>query len=159
MIIRVRLPLTQPPTVWRARLPLTQPPTVWRARLPHTQPPTVWRARLPLTQPPTVWRARLPQTQPPTVWRVAEQAKDPEVQQLIAFNEQGRLPPEEDKARKRALQRSLFTVVEGVLYYVDPQHDNQKWAVVPQQHLQKRLLHETHGGTYGAHFSGQTPRV
>lgn len=85
---------------------------------------------------------------------VAEQAKDPEVQQLIAFIERGRLPPEENKARKMALQRSLFTVVEGVLYYVDPKRNNRKRAVVPQ-HLQKRLLEETHAGPYGAHFSGQ----
>ena len=55
---------------------------------------------------------------------VAEQAKDPEVQQLITFIEQGRLAPEEDKARKMTLLRSLFTVVEGVLYYVDPKRDN-----------------------------------
>ena len=53
-----------------------------------------------------------------------------------------------------ALQRSLFTVVEGVLYYVDPRCGNRKRAAVPQ-HLRDRLLEETHAGPYGANFSGQ----
>ena len=33
-----------------------------------------------------------------------EQTKDPELQQLLLFIKQGRLPPEEDIARKMALQ-------------------------------------------------------
>ena len=45
-------------------------------------------------------------------------------------------------------------VVDGALYYIDPKRGNRRRAVVPQ-HLQKRLLEETHAGPYGAQFSGQ----
>ena len=85
---------------------------------------------------------------------ITEQAKDPELKQLITFVSHGVLPLEETIARKMALQRSLFTIVEGVLYYVDPKRDNRKRAVVPKS-LQKRILEEVHAGPYGAHFSGQ----
>ena len=85
---------------------------------------------------------------------ITEQAKAPELKQLITFISHGVLPLEEAIARKMALQRYLFTIVEGVLYYVDPKRDNRKRAVVPK-HLQKRILEEVHAGPYGAHFSGQ----
>ena len=85
---------------------------------------------------------------------ITEQAKDPELKQLTTFISHGVLPLEETIARKLALQRSLFTIVEGVLYYVDPKRDNRKRAVVPK-HLRKRILEEVHAGPYGAHFSGQ----
>ena len=85
---------------------------------------------------------------------ITEQAKDPELKQLTTFISHGDLPLEETIARKLALQRSLFTIVEGVLYYVDPKRDNRKRAVVPK-HLRKRILEEVHAGPYGAHFSGQ----
>ena len=85
---------------------------------------------------------------------ITEQAKDPELKQLTTFISHGVLPLEETIAPKLALQRSLFTIVEGVLYYVDPKRDNRKRAVVPK-HLRKRILEEVHAGPYGAHFSGQ----
>jgi hypothetical protein len=78
-----------------------------------------------------------------------EQAKDPELQQLITFISHGVLLLEEAIARKMALQRSLFTIVEGVYYYVDPKRDSEtrKRAVVPK-HLHKRIQEEAHAGPY-----------
>ena len=82
------------------------------------------------------------------------QADDPDLQELRAFVKQGHLPQDEIRARKMVLQQSLFTVVDDVLYFVDPKRNNRKRAVVPKS-LQRRLLEETHCGPYGAHFSGQ----
>ena len=79
------------------------------------------------------------------------QAQDPEVQKFI---ECGELPEDELIARKMALQQSLFTVIDGVLYYVDPKRNNRKRAVVPQS-LKKQILERTHAGPFGGHFSGQ----
>ena len=67
------------------------------------------------------------------------------------FIELYRLPPDDNKACKMALQQSLFTVVGGTLYYIDPKHGNRKQAVVPRS-LQRQLLEETHPGP---HFSGE----
>ena len=83
-----------------------------------------------------------------------EQARDPDLHQLITFIERGQLPPEEDSTQKIALQQPLFTVTEGVLYYVDLKRGNKKRAAVPKT-LQWTLLEETHAGPYGAHFSGE----
>ena len=82
------------------------------------------------------------------------QAEDPDLQELHVFVKQGHLPQDEIRARKMVLQQSLFTVVDDVLYFVDPKRNNRKRAVVPKS-LQRRLLEETHCGPYGAHFSGQ----
>ena len=82
------------------------------------------------------------------------QAQDPEVQKFIDFVECGELPEDELIARKMALQQSLFTVIDGVLYYVDPKRNNCKQAVVPQS-LKKQILEQTHAGPFGGHFSGQ----
>ena len=85
---------------------------------------------------------------------VMEQVRDPHVQELLQFIQHGRLPTNDVQARKLALQHSLFAIVDGVLYYIDPKRDNRKRAVVPKS-LQQRLLEETHSGPFGAHFSGQ----
>lgn len=82
------------------------------------------------------------------------QAQDPDMQELLAYVKHGRLPKDRVRAQKIVLQQSLFSVVDGVLYYVDPKQGNRKRAVAPKS-LQKRLLEETHSGPFGAHFSGQ----
>ena len=83
-----------------------------------------------------------------------EQKKDGDVKEIIDFAEKGILPEDSTKARKVALQESLFTIVEGILYFIDSRHQNQKRAVVPQ-HLRTKILQETHSSFYGGHFSGQ----
>lgn len=83
----------------------------------------------------------------------AAQARDPQVHKLIDLVEHGELPDDETLARKLALQQSLFTVVDGVLYYVDPKRNNCKRAVVPQS-LKEQILTQTHSGPFGGHFSG-----
>ena len=84
----------------------------------------------------------------------AAQAQDPEVQKFIDLVEHGELPDDETLGRKLALQKSLFTMVDGALCYVDPKRNNRKQAVVPQS-LKEQILTQTHSGPFGGHFSGQ----
>ena len=74
--------------------------------------------------------------------------------ELKRFLEHGSLPADPAKAKKMALQQTLFGVIDGVVYYIDPKRNNRKRAVAPKT-LQLSLLQETHSGPYSAHFSGQ----
>ena len=85
-----------------------------------------------------------------------EQQKDPRVREIFDFVERRILPTEDAKAWKITLQESLYTIVGGILYYVDSRSRKHKRAVVPK-HLQTLLLRDTHSSLYGGHFSG--PRL
>ena len=49
-----------------------------------------------------------------------EQRRDPNLEQVINFLVAGNLPSEEKTARQIILQKSLFTIQQDILYYVDP---------------------------------------
>ena len=83
-----------------------------------------------------------------------EQRKDPEVVEIVMFLEKGELPLDERRARRIALQASLFTLVEGVLFYIDPKQEHRKRVVVPR-HLREQLLQENHSSPMGGHFAGK----
>lgn len=83
-----------------------------------------------------------------------EQRKDPDVREIYQFAENGTLPTEDKRARRLVLEGSLFTIVDGILYFLDPKHGGRKRAVVPKQ-LRKHILEEAHSGAFAAHFSGQ----
>ena len=85
---------------------------------------------------------------------VAEQKRDERISELKQFIQHGSLPIDPTRARKMALQQSLFAVVDDVVYYIDPKRTNHRRAVAPKS-LQERLLKETHSGPFGGHFSGQ----
>lgn len=70
------------------------------------------------------------------------QQKDPEI---LMFLEKGELPLDEKRAR---------TLVDGMLFYIDPKQDHRKQAVVPS-HLRKQLLQENHLSSIGGHFAGK----
>ena len=82
-----------------------------------------------------------------------EQSKDPVLREMINFLQGGTLPEDPSKARKLAAQESVFTLTDGVLYYVDPRHGNRRRVAVPT-HLRDQLLKESHRGVYSGHFSG-----
>lgn len=60
-----------------------------------------------------------------------EQSKDADLLEMIKFLRDGTVPTDDCKARKLAAQGSMFTLVDGILYYIDHQHSNQKRAAVP----------------------------
>ena len=83
----------------------------------------------------------------------SEQRKDPHVREIIHFLEQGELPPDPIRARKVAMQGPLFTMIDGVLFYLDPKNRDRKRAVVPE-HMRREVMEENHRGNMGGHFSG-----
>ena len=83
----------------------------------------------------------------------SEQHKDQQLKEIIDFLSDGQLPNDSNRAKVIASQEALFTLVDGVLYYVDPKSDHPRRVAVPQ-HLRKQLLEENHRGLYGGHFSG-----
>ena len=84
----------------------------------------------------------------------AQQAQDPEITELIAFLKHGQLPDDNTRARKMALQQSLFAIVDNVLYYIDRKRGNRKRAAMPLE-MRTKVMEDTHSGPYGGHFSGQ----
>ena len=83
-----------------------------------------------------------------------EQQEDPDVREIFQFIVTGTLPEDDQKARKLALQETLFTVTNNILYFLDPKRENRKRVVVPRQ-LRRKILENTHSGPFGGHFSGQ----
>ncbi len=78
-----------------------------------------------------------------------EQRKDPGVQEIIEFLEREELLQDEGRARKVALQNPLFTLVDDMLFSLDPKHGSQQRAVVPK-HLRRKMTEENHRGPMGA---------
>ena len=82
-----------------------------------------------------------------------EQCKDPRVQEVVKFLENGVLPVDEQHARKLAFQEHLFVVIDHVLYHLDPKQNHRKQVVVPE-HMWKQVMEESHRGLMAGHFSG-----
>ena len=95
-------------------------------------------------------------TQPPKTLAQSsfaeEQRKDPEVAEIITFLETEELPQETKRARRIALQKSLFVLKDRVLFYSDPKQEHRLRIVVPT-HLQEQVLSEHHNGLTGGHFA------
>ena len=83
-----------------------------------------------------------------------EQSKDPELQQLLCFIQNGTLPESNNSARKVAAQAPLFTLVDGVLFFVNPKYRDRKQCVVPK-HLRQTIMEEHHSSPMSGHFSGE----
>ena len=74
--------------------------------------------------------------------------------EIFDFLQKGELPSEERRARKIALQVSLFTIDDEMLYYVDPKQKQQRRVVVPR-HRHEQILRESHSGEMRGHFLGK----
>ncbi len=82
-----------------------------------------------------------------------EQRQDRYIMEIIRYLEDGELPEEQTRARKIVAQGAYFTLYDGLLYYIDPKHENRRRAVVPQS-LKEKVMEENHRGVMGGHFSG-----
>ena len=95
-------------------------------------------------------------TQPPVASREddfgTEQQKDPELMELITYFEEGKLPSDDQRARHITLQKSLFTIENGMLFYLDPKQSHHRRVAVPS-HLRQQLLSEHHSSLMGGHFA------
>ena len=81
------------------------------------------------------------------------QEKDMKLHEIRDYLCSGALPQDDKQARKLVVQAQLFTVVNDVLYYLDPHWKNQRRAVVPN-HLKRTVMENNHGGPFGGHFTG-----
>ena len=68
-----------------------------------------------------------------------EQQKDSDVQEIIEFLESEQLLYDQKRACKIALQASLFTIDDQILYYINPKQKHQKRVVV-LSHVRKPIL-------------------
>ena len=82
-----------------------------------------------------------------------EQCKDSELLEIIRYLEKKELPPSPEGARRVVFQSHLFSLIEGVLYFVEHRKGGCLRVVAPK-HLKKQLMEEYHRGPMGAHFSG-----
>ena len=83
-----------------------------------------------------------------------EQRRDDSLRPLIQYLEDSRLPDNPALARKIAAQSTQFTLLGGILYFINQKKNSRKRAVVPVQ-LRTTLIEGVHGGPLARHFSSQ----
>ncbi len=74
------------------------------------------------------------------------QKNDPDIVEILRFIQEGKLQDKNDTQKKLVLQAPLYTVIEGILYYIDARR-NCRRVVVPK-HLRTQIMNENH-----RHFS------
>ena len=80
------------------------------------------------------------------------QRKDEEFAPIFRYLEDGFLPNDEHKAKKLVLEKSRFDVIDGVLYYENPDTPGC-WKIAVPQCLRLILMKEAHGGRFAGHFA------
>ena len=85
-----------------------------------------------------------------------EQLRDPALCPIMNYLSEGVLPEDSQVAAKLIVQASLYTMADGILYYIGQKKDSVPKVVVPSEY-KKRLMEEYHAGVMSGHFSG--PRI
>ena len=85
-----------------------------------------------------------------------EQLKDPALYPIMNYLSEGVLPEDSQVAAKIAVQASLYTMADRILYYTGQKKDSTPKVVVPSDY-KKILMEEYHAGVMSGHFSG--PRI
>ena len=79
------------------------------------------------------------------------QMSDSSLKIIVDYISDGKLPEDEKEARHLTLRSQKFTVLDGILYYIES--DKTLRVVVPQVD-REHLFNESHSGTFGAHLRG-----
>ena len=74
---------------------------------------------------------------------------DPELKCIMLYVEDVELPRDEKKAKELVLGRSLYEVVDGILYHVEV---DKSLHLIPSTCDWESLFQEVHSGTFGAHM-------
>ena len=82
-----------------------------------------------------------------------EQCRDGELREIVNFLQDGTLPTDSKLARKLAAQAESFTLIEGILYFIDSRRGDRKRCAVPK-HLRQKVMDDSHRGPMSGHFSG-----
>ena len=80
------------------------------------------------------------------------QRADANLQPIFHYLEKGELPADEKKARKLVLESSRFSIIDGVLYFVDNSRQNRLRLAAPMS-IHEKLLKENHSEMFSGHFS------
>lgn len=83
-----------------------------------------------------------------------QQMEDENLQAVRRYLVEGSLPEDEAKAKKMVLEKERFSLLEGVLYYVDAGGQHRLRIVVPKS-MRETLMKETHSGPFGGHFAAR----
>ena len=76
-----------------------------------------------------------------------EQQKDQWIREMASFLKDGKLPNSEAQAHKIAAQAPRYSLVAGILYYIDLRKRSCRL------HLQKTVIAEAHSGPFSGHFT------
>ena len=82
------------------------------------------------------------------------QREDTELKEIIQFLEDGKLPEKEASARRLALEKSRYEMIDGVLYFENSSAPGKSRIAVPQE-LRLTLISESHDGKFSGHFGEQ----
>ena len=80
------------------------------------------------------------------------QRQDPELSPMLRYVEEGTLPSNKKDAKKLVMERSRFDIVDGVLYYENPDVEG-RWRIAVPMCWRKTLIKEAHGGRFGGNFA------
>ena len=84
-----------------------------------------------------------------------QQRRDTKLKVVIEYIEQDVLPSDEKLARKVVLERSRFSLMDGVLYFVDGARGGNLRIVVPDT-VKEKLMEEAHAGSLAGHFAARS---
>ena len=93
----------------------------------------------------------LPVVEATCVSEIAEQQRrDSELSPIIKYLEDGTIPTEKKLARRLVMERSRFDIIDGVLYYENPDVEG-KWQIAVPTCWRETLIKEAHNGRFGGH--------
>ncbi len=78
--------------------------------------------------------------------------EDEELAPIFRYLEEGILPGDDHYAKRLALEKSRFEVVDGVLYHENPDVPGV-WRIAVPRALREILLKESHSGKFAGHFA------
>ena len=82
------------------------------------------------------------------------QKEDPQLQEIRNYLLHDILPSDEKRAKRLILEKERFTILNDVLYYVDPSSQHRLRVAVPEL-LQTKVMEENHSGPFGGHFAAR----
>ena len=65
------------------------------------------------------------------------------------------LPSDERLTKKTVVESSQFSLMDGILYFVDGGRGSNLQIVVPEA-VKKKLMEETHAGSLAGHFTARS---
>lgn len=78
------------------------------------------------------------------------QHEDPDLHMIFSYLEKSELPSDEKKARRLVLESDHYTILNGVLYFVDNSRGNQLRIAAPSAILETLLQNHSQAGHFAA---------